>query len=152
MSSISQSQRSTLLSASLLHTDWLNPVRSLARGGGEEASGEGEGEGGGLLFTEGVDEHENDNAERESRGEDTPFLFDLRPSPAAAEGEERGGTGGTGGQETDPRLDVSRCHIFHPEPESCRSGSGRPPSCLACSRRLRTESAARRSPSKNQER
>lgn len=110
MSSISQSQRSTLLSASLLHTDWLNPVRSLARGGGEEASGEGEGEGGGLLFTEGVDEHENDNAERESRGEDTPFLFDLRPSPAAEEGEERGGTGGDG-----------------------RTGDGPPPGCVTLS-------------------
>lgn len=93
VSSISQSQRSTLLSASLLHTDWLNPVRLLARGGGEEESGEGEG---GECCC-GVDEHENDNAERESRGEDrayTPFLFDLRPSPAAGEGEERaGGTG-----------------------------------------------------------
>lgn len=150
MSSIGQSQRSTLLSASLLHADWLNPVRLLARGGGEEESG-----GGGDCCSqrERVDEHENDNAERESRGEDTPFLFDLRPPPAAGEGEEReGGYGRTGGRETDPRLEVSRCHIFHPEPESCRSGSGRPPSCLASAGRLRTEPAARRSPSKNQER
>lgn len=46
-----------------------------------------------------MDEHENGYAERESRGEDrayTPFLFDLRPSPAAGEGEERGADGRTG--------------------------------------------------------
>lgn len=43
-----------------------------------------------------MDAHENDNAERESRGEDrahTPFLFVLRPSPAAGEEEERGEDG-----------------------------------------------------------
>lgn len=100
MSPISQSQRSTRLSASLLRADWLNPVRLLARGGGEEESGEGEG-GECCSQRERVDEHESDNAERESRGEDrayTPFLFDLRrPSPAAGEGEERGEDGSTGG-------------------------------------------------------
>lgn len=70
-------------------------MRLLARGGGEEESGEGEG-GECRSQRERVDEHENDNAERESRGEDrayTPFLFDLRPSHAAGEGEERGEDG-----------------------------------------------------------
>lgn len=98
----------------------------------------GRGRGGVCSQWERVDAHENDNAERESRGEDrahTPFLFVLRPSPRS-----RRGRGARGGRETDSRLDVSRCHIFHPEPQSCRSGSGRLPSFLACARRLRTES------------
>lgn len=142
MSPVSQSQRSTLLSASLLPADWLNPVRLLARGGGEEAKRGGRGRGReGSAVHRGSERTRTRTATQSGSLEVTtartrPFCSTsgLHPRPERERSEGR-----TRGRGTDSRLDVSRCHIFHPEPESCRSRSGRLPSCLACAGRVGTE-------------
>lgn len=151
MSSISQSQRSTLLSASLLHTDWLNPVRSLARGGGEEESGEGGGRG--VLFTEGASGRARERQRRAGvsrRGLRVHALF-VRP-PAFTRSRRR--RGARGGREDGRRTPAWMCHTVTFSTRSQNHAGAAAVACRAASP-VRGGSGLNRCleiPNKNQER
>lgn len=105
MSSIGQSQRSTLLSASLLHADWLNPVRLLARGGGEEESG-----GGGIAVHRGSEWTSTRTTTQSGSLEVRTRPFCSTSGLHPQQERERSERGGTGGREDGRRTPGWRCH------------------------------------------
>lgn len=124
VSPFSQSQHSTLLSASLLRAHWLDPVRLSSRGGGEVGSGRGVGERGVGGAVPGGSEWTSSRSTRQSgslglrTARTRPFCL----SPGLHQSQQKKRSEGRTAEGL--QTGCVALSYFRTEPESCRGGSG----------------------------